>query len=811
MLDLSQIRIEKNSLMLITAVVYIIGISVGFAGNYYVPSIIMTVIFAVCAKMELTKLKYLLAWILIFYLGIFFAVFRVSDTDKLFSLAPQEGYIVGKIVSIPNGDDGKSSKFFMKVSTFENGEKTFDKINSKVLVSLRGDVKPNNSEALKLSDTYRIKGSLRRPFRPSNPSQFDYGKYLKNFDAHTVFYANIDDAENLPTTLSFVDKIIQNINELRREIIKTHAITLKSPNLELLGGIVFGDDAVAPPDYIKMSFINSGLLHILAASGMNVAFVYGFWFIIAGLFKIPYKARIVLGIPLILLYALMAGLGASVVRAAIMIIFVLVGKLIDRDSNSISLLAFVAFLMLLVKPSYVNDVGFQLSFVVTFGILLMSPLVITFGEGERPLSLKNKVLNSVMGTVCIPIIAQIWVMPIQMFHFNTISLYSVFANILTVPFLAIVSFCGFVGSIIAPLGIVGEGVCKILDTVLNPLLSSIVAISNTFALFPNSLITTIHPNLVQVLLYYSLVILVTMCLIKKIFCKKFIFWFGVLLVFLFVSFIRIGNNGLEVIFFDVQNADCALLKTPSGRYFMIDTGKAGYAGGKSQAEFIVTKYLKDKGIKKLDFIIVTHFDNDHSGGTVDLMKFGKPDRVYLNSNSVDSQTSYQIFEYLNANPQIKINYAKNNEVIYEEPCLRVTNYFADFDTKDFDNENSIITLIECYGKTILFTGDAGIMAMTKLKKDLPNGIDVLKVPHHGASGVLNAELVNKFLPKVSLISVGKNVYGHPARETLELLENREVLRTDINNAIKLEVSSESLIVKNYDMKKKKFVKFCKKI
>ena len=82
----------------------------------------------------------------------------------------------------------------------------------------------------------------------------------------------------LENTPSFKERSLQRINNFREDIISVHSKYLKSPNLEILGGIVFGDDAVSPPKNIKQSFINSGLLHILAASGMNVAFIYSFFF-----------------------------------------------------------------------------------------------------------------------------------------------------------------------------------------------------------------------------------------------------------------------------------------------------------------------------------------------------------------------------------------------------------------------------------------------------------------------------------------------------------------------------------------------------
>ena len=170
-------------------------------------------------------------------------------------------------------------------------------------------------------------------------------------------------------------EVLRGLNNTRNRILKVHSKYLKSPNLEILGGIVFGDDAVSPPDYIKSSFINSGLLHILAASGMNVAFIFSFWFVILKFLGVPYKPRVLSGMLVVILYTLMTGLGPSVIRAALMLLFVLGGKLIDRDTHSVSLLSLVAVLMLIYNPAYINNVSFQLSFLVTLGLLTTANIV----------------------------------------------------------------------------------------------------------------------------------------------------------------------------------------------------------------------------------------------------------------------------------------------------------------------------------------------------------------------------------------------------------------------------------------------------
>ena len=182
-----------------------------------------------------------------------------------------------------------------------------------------------------IGDTYKISGKLRTPFKASNPSQFDYGRYLKNFGVFSVFYANENDCLIQKTILSPKWRFLQSLNNIRNDVIKTHSKYLKSPNLEILGGIVFGDDAVAPPDYVKTSFAHSGLLHILAASGMNVALIYGIWFFILRRLRVNFNLSVLSGIFVVIFYSMMTGLGPSVIRATFMLIFILIGKLIDRE------------------------------------------------------------------------------------------------------------------------------------------------------------------------------------------------------------------------------------------------------------------------------------------------------------------------------------------------------------------------------------------------------------------------------------------------------------------------------------------------
>ncbi len=562
--------------------------------------------------------------------------------------------------------------------------------------------------------------------------------------------------------------------------------------MEILGGIVFGDDAVAPPDYIKTSFVNSGLLHILAASGMNVAFIYGFWVFFMRRMRMPFKLTVATGMGIVLIYTFMTGLGASVIRAALMLLLILAGKLIDRDAHSVSLLALVAMLMLIYNPAFINDVGFQLSFIVTFGILTTANVIFArFKDSKIP--------DWLTGAILIPIVAQIWVAPVQMFYFNTFSTYSVFANVFSMPFLSVISFGGFISSIIAIFTPFTDKICMVMDFVLNYILHILVFISNFFANMSHSLLTTTHPNIFQIFIYYTIILLITLS-IKTEFSKKIMAVCLASLILLAVTLINIPSKDLQIITFDVQNADCFLIKTPQNKYFIIDTGRASYKGSKAQANSIIIKYLKDRGIKNIEGMIITHFDNDHSGGAVDIMNNLKVKKVYINSFKDKTMTSINIYKTLREK-KIPTNIPQNNKSIYSEKDLNLQTFMANAQE---DNEKSIITLLSFKDFDMLFSGDAGIGAFEQLKNEIPHNVEVLKVGHHGGPNVINTSMLNHLNTQVSIISTGPNAFGHPNRGTLDILRNTDIYRTDRHNSIKITSDGKAYKVLLFNPSKHKY-------
>lgn len=778
---------NKNFIMFLYCITFMLGIFTFFSHNPIIIALIFSLLLVIIFYLKIFTIKKIIALILIFYSGYIITFIKVKNYDDLVPLAPINSTFQGRIVSIPNSGGAGKTKFILKVNKIDS-----QNISGKTLVMMP-EVK---NTAFNIGDIIEISGSLRIPFKSTNPSQFDYGSYLKNFNIYSVLYVNDEDtykiiSEKQPAKWKFMNKL----NKMRTDILKVHSKYLKSPNLEILGGIVFGDDAVPPPEYIKKSFVNSGLLHILAASGMNVGFIFAFWVFMLKRLKIPYRTRILSGMLIVILYTLMTGLGPSVIRAALMLLFVLAGKLIDRDAHSVSLLSLVAVLMLIYNPAYLNDVSFQLSFFVTFGLITTAQTVMQKFPSAVP--------DWVKAMIVIPVIAQIWVVPIQMFYFNTISLYAVFANIISSILLSVISFMGFLSSILAIIKPIADIMCMSFDFILNYFLITLISISDFFGSLPHCIIQTTHPNIFQILIYYTMLLCATY-LIKFDKYKKALCVLGVTSLILLCTTARIETKDLTITAFDVQNADCFLIKTPEQKYFFIDTGKAPYKSGNSQAKIIMLKYLADKGIKDIEGVVVTHFDNDHSGGVVDIISNTNVKTLYLNSRDTETMTARNIFKTAKEINQNLI-IAQNNKVIYKEPDFVIKTYKADAQGKNKSNENSILTLVTYKKFNMLFMGDGGIEAYEQIKGNLPTNIEILKVGHHGGPNVVNERMINELGIKTSLISTGTNHFGHPNKGTLDVLRDTNIIRTDYLNSIKLSTKGNKYNIYSYNPQKKKYL------
>lgn len=782
---------------------YILGV-IGFLTGTtpYIAGLLVALTILALIK-NIISCKAALIYYTIFALALLNCHFRVKTFDDLSKFLPSKAVITGTVLSIPTTNNPDKTKFFLKADSGEFDGVKAQNLDAQTIVTISD--KKSNLSKIKIADRVKLKGKLRSPFKAKNPSQFDYANYLKNHNTFSTFYVQGGDWKVTGEPETAPGKFLQKLNDTRIKILNTQKKYFKTPNIEVLGGIVFGDDAINPPDNIKNSFINSGLLHILAASGMNVSIIFGLWFFLGTKLRLHRRFVIATGALLVAFYTLMTGMGPSVLRAAIMIEFIILGKLIDRSTNSISLIFAAALLMLVYDPRMVNDVGFQLSFVVTFALIFYSQPVIG--------KIKNKIAETAAGAVFIPFVAQLWAAPIQMFYFNTFATYSILANFAITPFIALISFLGFLCSILAmiPAAAFADSVCRIFAFVLNPVITILVRISDFFSGLPHSLLTTVHPDIFQIILYYTILVALGFALREKFRGKKLLCAIIIMCAVFAASFVKLPDKQLEVIAFDVGNADSFLIKTPQKKYIMIDTAHGVLPGSKSnfsQADSIMNKYFKDHGIKTLDVLILTHFDSDHSGGAVDVMEAVRVKKLVLSKDKDDSKTTRGILKYVEEN-NINAQDARNSSTVYEEPSLKLVTYTPDFVQNKNDNDNSTIALLSYKDFDMLFMADAGVRSFNKIKKDLNNDkIEVLKSGHHGAKGTVTTKMLNTINPDAAIISTGLNNYGHPAKQTLRTFAKNDVrtYRTDTDNAIRVTSTGKSFRIYRYDPAIRRFAK-----
>ena len=829
---------SKEAKIILFSCFYMIGILTFFSDFILPLSIIIFACLIVFMYREKLSPVFTIILCLIFLIGVINTNANIKYYDDLSAYTNNDVTLTANVLTIPSNSDKNKTKFYAKVSEIQVDNVKHNLDDAKTIVTINDN--EQNYKNIKIGDTLQLTGRLTSPEQAKNPSQFDYEKYLQYKNTFSALYVNCprkycdkpsevrceqnfgvvtlkgdqqvglrgarragcdtrlnEEWKILNHSSNFSGKLLRKLNDKRNYILSIHAKNIKSPMIEILGGIIFGDDAVAPDNDTKKSFINSGIFHILAASGMNVTLIFGIWFFCARNLRINYRLSIITGILLILFYTCMTGFGPPIIRASLMLTLILTGKLIDRKTPTMALLFLVAFLMLLYSPLMIFDVGFQLSFIVTFALILTAPLLV--------FNFKHKVFNYLFGSCLIPIIAQFFAAPLQMYYFNTFTMYSVFANIAIIPVLSIVSFIGFISSIIAIIPIFANKVCFIADLILNPMLIYIVKTANFFSTLPNAIIYLKKPTIIQILLYFSIIISAVILIRLKLKARRYSISLIILIALLCITFIPIKNNNPEIIFFSVGNADASLIKSSDNKYFIIDSGKLPYKSASSQAKNIIIKYLTDNGIKDIEAYIMTHFDADHAGGTIDLLDNLKIKNIYITGEYEDTNLANDIFQYFklkNISPVV----VSKEEKIYENGKFSITLTKAKGEKINNENQKSIITSIKYADKNLLYMADGDVETYNALPLNIKNDISILKLGHHGAKNTINEEMIKN--TQLIIISTGKNVYNHPNEETIKIINDSQkpLLRTDYTNAIKAVLKKDKIIIYAYSPKLKRFVR-----
>lgn len=729
---------------------------------------------------------------ILFSLSVVYASYRQPVDDALVYYENQNVIMQGEVYSLPSISAKGKTKFVFKTDTVLDMKGLELPTYAKTQVFLDDKIR----EKFNRGDKLNLYGKITLPKTPQNEGEFDYKSYLANNDIYTISY--IKEAERLDEEPSSGMKILRKIDNLREKVVVEHSKYLNEEKTQILGGIVFGSEAIKPALELKDKFIESGLYHLLAASGMNVAFIFGIWFFILIRLKVPYRFVIFSGGIVVLFYAMMTGLPPSVTRATWMLELGLLAKLLDRKADNNVILLFVCSVLLLYNPSLINNIGFLLSFVVTFGLLYCT----------NPILEKIKFLPpKVSGWIVVPVVAQIFAIPIQIYFFQTISVYSVIANILVIPFMAIISFCGFISSILSAIPKIGTYICLILDKANEPFLTFLIFVADKIANIPNNIAHVAKLNYIEILLYYILVFLF-IYMLKNNF-KTIKANIAAILIILYLSFSLSakGDTGdLTLTFLSVGEADSIFITTPNNKRILVDAGR-NFGRGKTSATSVILPFFSAQGITSLDMMLLTHPDSDHIGGSVDILENIKVDELVTNGETAKNKTYLKLRELIEKTGQ-KEKVITSPEEISPDSEVSIIAFKPPNTKNNSQNDTSIILLFKYKDFDAILMGDNETNSYEQLKENLhPSGeIEVFKVGHHGSANSMNKKMAELISPNISVISVGENSYGHPHPKALKALRGSRIYRTDMDNTVRIKTNGKNFDVYTYSPEKNRWTK-----
>ncbi len=489
-----------------------------------------------------------------------------------------------------------------------------------------------------------------------------------------------------------------------------------------------------------------------------------------------------------------AGASPSVVRAGIMAITNIVLNLLLKKNNPIYTLSFSTFLITLFNPISIENVGLILSILGTTGIILLSKDLNSF-LGQY---IKNKIL---LETTSVTLSAQIFLVPIMAYYFNTVSFISFFSNLIIVPIAESLSVIGLISFGISLFSI---SLAKLLAVVPYLIIKYIIISTEICSRF--SFLNLIIPTLkiwMLVIFYMSLFFelkiyklkheVVDMSYeIKRVNYIKNRFYI-VALVIVIISFIitKIPKTYDILTAIDVGQGDSFLITTSTRKHILIDGG-GSETGAYDVGKNVLLPYMLDNWITKLDAIFISHAHADHIEGVYTLIENLNVKKVFISTYNQDNEYMIYLKELCTKHHVDIIEIFEGDTIVIDDVKIKVL--YPNKDTLD-KNENNLSMLLKVFIKdtTILFTGD--------LEKDIESNINfdinanILKVAHHGSKTSTTAEFLAKVKPQISIISVAKdNSFGHPNSEVVERLEKiSKVLMTKDLGEIALKIYEKNVI------------------
>lgn len=672
----------------------------------------------------------------LFFLIIIFTIFRINMFHSI-QLNDSDNYLVFV-------DDFKIDGDYLKIE----GKVSNVKVIATYYIS-SFEEQQYLIKNIKYGSLLEIKGNVVDQSNSTIPNGFNYKDYLeKSGINNSILIENI--------------KVISQSNNIFY-VVKNKAyerISLfKNPNY--MYAFILGNTDYISSDINDM-YVENGITHLFSLSGLHVGVFALIIMKLLKIFRIKEFKRICIVFAFLLVFAFITGYSPSIIRATILFFLVALNKYLKFNVNTENILIVTFAVSLLFKPNDIYNVGFQLSYIVTYFLIVSNFLF------------KSK--NAIKVSFLIGVISCISSLPIIINLNGEINLFSIFNNIIFVP---------FVSYIIFPLA---------LFTYMFPFMQNIfyffVEIMEHLSIFLNDfklIIVVRNITFMCVVIYYIFLFL----LFKT---KKLKFLVLDFLLILIIKFSIVLDKNTYFYFLDVGQGDSMFILTENKKSIIIDTGgKINYEKEEwavrrtnySICEDTLIPFYKSLGVKKIDYMFVTHGDVDHAKEARCISENMNVKQSFINSDGV---TDYEKLD----------NYKKFGNSFIEIDNVKIYNINSVL--YDNENDNSLVLLVVINNLKFLLMGDASIKVEKNLitNYDLSD-VDVLKVGHHGSKSSSSKEFIDEINPKYAIISVGENNrYNHPSNEVLDNLKNSIIYRTDKDGTILFKINDNKFDVKLFN-------------
>lgn len=652
----------------------------------------------------------------------------------------------------------------------------------------------------RVGDEIAARGFLRRPHSYGNPGQLDTALLLQVDGIRARLFAGQAGAEITPTEEA---SFARNIASLREHYLTAMTEVMPKADAAAIFAMLFGGYGGIKPELLE-AYTVTGIVHILSVSGSHVSLLAAVAAYLAALLRLPKSLGVILVGSLIFGYTAMAGFVPPAIRAGLMGFLAYLALALDREKEGQRLLWLTGIVMLLVSPLLLFHISFQLSFASTVGILVVAPVARRKLAKFFSAAAQGKAVF-LISSFSVTLGTHLATLPIIAWYFQLISLSAFLANLLVVPIVEIIIIIGLAAGIIA-LALPMAG--KIIFGLDSLLLGVTYEMTRALAALPYSQVYVPAMGGGLCCLYGLTLGLALLppetraALWAKIKIRRGEIGATVAAVVI-ICILRLALTPAEmaVHFIDVGQGDAALIVTPKGRAFMIDTGGTR-DGNFDVGERVDIPYLRHCGVRELEYIFLTHAHEDHAAATGSISQKIPVKRIFTAGEGREAYLKSMKLSTASDKAGLLSEAVEGSRFVLDGVTVEVI--FAPkvkAEALATGNEASNVYRVSYGEVSFLFTGD---LDETNEQKLLAQGInphsDVLKVGHHGSATSTSDEFLRKVAPVYGVFCVGKdNSFGHPRPQVLEKFRRQgiKIYRTDENGAVVFHTDGRKMRVETY--------------